>query len=319
MKITLFAVAICVLAGLSSQAQTRSNEIGFQSDNDSFLAQGSDRYYTNGFFINYRHGIAPKKFGGKLANAEFGLTLGQKIFNAQSGSLPSVEFLDRPIAGYLFLNGSANLLYKDETTVKLGATLGIVGPAAGGYPIQKFIHNTFGFYELNSWEHQIRNAAIINFNVEVNKLLARGSWIDLTANFDINFGTGFNNAAFGPLVRLGNFNQLFQSVSTQSTATQNTSNKLLHDNEFFFYYKPQVHGILYDATVQGNIFQDHPVAGTEEVTADIKRLVVTNQVGVAYAGSRFIFDAAAIFSTKDVKGMAHAHQWGSLTVMYRFN
>ncbi|RZK73710.1 MAG: lipid A deacylase LpxR family protein, partial [Pedobacter sp.] len=35
-------------------AQTYKNEFGFKSDNDSYLAQGSDRYYTNGLFINFR-------------------------------------------------------------------------------------------------------------------------------------------------------------------------------------------------------------------------------------------------------------------------
>lgn len=317
----LFLLAVCLLAGIGSYAQNRTNEIGFQSDNDSFLGQGSDRYYTNGFFLYYRHAMDVSKMkNDKLANAVFGLELGQKIYNAQSGQLPSAAEVDRPFAGYSYLGASVNLLYKDETTLKLTAKAGIVGPAAGGYAIQKFIHNTFGFYELNSWQYQIRNAAQLNLSAELNKLIARGSWADLTFTGYVNAGTGFNAAGIGPMVRLGNFNQLFQSVSTQSSVSQNSNNTLLHKNEFFFYYKPQINVVAYDVTVQGNIFKDHPEPGTQEIVGDINHLVFSNQLGVALTTSRFVFDIGAVIDTREVKQMVKStHQWGSLTVLYRFN
>src|SRR3982751_4289815 len=106
MKIKLFALSLCLFAGANTFAQSRSQEMGFQSDNDSFLGQGSDRYYTNGFFINYRRAADASKLPQNMANAVFGLELGQKIFNAQSGRLPSAEYVDRPIAGYLYLGAS---------------------------------------------------------------------------------------------------------------------------------------------------------------------------------------------------------------------
>ncbi|MEB0261482.1 MULTISPECIES: lipid A deacylase LpxR family protein [unclassified Mucilaginibacter] len=320
MKNKLFLIAVCLLAGISTYAQTRGHEIGFQADNDSFLGQGSDRYYTNGFFLYYRHAADVKRLKPNMANAVFGLELGQKIYNAQSGQLPSADFVDRPVAGYLYLGLSGNVLYKNETTVKLSAKIGMVGPAAGGYPIQKFIHNTFGFYELNTWQYQVRNAAQVNLSLEVNKLLARASWVDVTAAGYINAGTGFNAAGIGPMFRLGNFNQLFNSVSTQSTASKNTSNTLLHNQELFFYYKPQINGILYDATVQGNIFKDHPEPGTQEIVGDINHFVFSNQLGVAFTTSRLVFDIGAVVNTREVKQQVkNTHQWGSITALYRFN
>src|SRR3954467_12688738 len=141
MKLKSVLLAACLLTGLSSSAQNRSNEVGFQSDNDSFLAQGSDRYYTNGFFLYFRHALDVKG-NPALANKVFGLEIGQKIYNAQSGFLPSADYVDRPVAGYLYVGSSLNLLYKNESNLKLSAQVGVVGPAAGGYPIQRFIHNT---------------------------------------------------------------------------------------------------------------------------------------------------------------------------------
>lgn len=319
MKIKLFVVAACFLCNAVAFAQNHVNEVGFQSDNDSFLAQGSDRYYTNGFFLFYRHATDAKKISTDVANSVFGLELGQKIYNAQSGNLPDASYLDRPFAGYLYLGVSGNVLYKNETAVKLTANVGIVGPAAGGYPIQKFIHNTFGFYELNSWQYQVRNAAIVNFNLDVNKLITRGSFVDLTFTGYLNVGTGFNGAGIGPMVRLGNFNQLFQSVSTQSTASQNTNPGLLHNTEFFFYYKPQINAVLYDATAQGNIFRKHPEPGTQEFVGDINHAYFGNHFGLSYASSRFVVDLSAVVNTREVKQMVKStHQWGSVTVLYRF-
>lgn len=322
MKNKLFLLAICLFAGAGTFAQTRGHEIGFQSDNDSFLGRGSDRYYTNGFFLNYRHAVdfSKMKHHDDIANYIVGFELGQKIYNAQSGRLPSADFVDRPVAGYLYLGLSGNIIYKNETAVKLTARVGIIGPAAGGYAIQKFIHNTFGFYELNTWQYQVRNAPQLNLNLEVNKLIARSSWADISYASYVNLGTGFNAAGIGPMIRLGNFNQLFHSVSTQSTVSKNTSTPLLHNNELFFYYKPQINGVLYDATVQGNIFKDHPEPGTQEIVGDINHFVFSNQLGVAFTTSRFVFDIGAVINTREVKQQAKStHQWGSLSVLYKFN
>ncbi|TWR23815.1 lipid A deacylase LpxR family protein [Mucilaginibacter achroorhodeus] len=319
-KFMLLAVA-GLFATAALHAQTRTKEIGFQSDNDSFLAQGSDRYYTNGFFLFYRKAVDTARIQNKnIANKVFGLELGQKIFNAQSGRLPSADYIDRPVAGYLYLGASANILYKNETTFKLTGRVGVVGPASGGYAIQKFIHNTFGFYELNTWQYQIQNDVELNLNAEANKLLARASWVDITASGYVNLGNGFTGAGVGPLLRLGNFNQLFQSVSTQSTASYYGDSRLLHKHELFFYYKPMANLVAYDATIQGSLLRDHPVTGTQEITLDKKPFIFSNQFGVSYASNRIVLDLGVVVQTRDTKQMVHStHQWGSIGLMYRFN
>ncbi|MBD1394551.1 lipid A deacylase LpxR family protein [Mucilaginibacter glaciei] len=323
MKIKLLALTLCLLSGVSLFAQNRGHEIGFQSDNDSFLGQGSDRYYTNGFFLFYRFAKDPltmgKRMRDRVANSVFTVELGQKIYNAQSGNLPSADYVDRPFAGYLYLGLTGNVLYKNETSVRLGAKVGVIGPAAGGYTVQKFIHNTFGFYELNSWQYQVRNAAQVNLNLDVDKLIARASAADLTFSGYLNLGTGFNAVGIGPMLRLGNFNQLYQSVSTQSTASK-VNNNLLHKTELFFYYKPQVNAVVYDATAQGNIFKDHPEPGTQEIVGDINHFVFSNKLGVSLASSRIVLDASVFINTREVKQMVKStHQWGSLTLLYRFD
>jgi lipid A 3-O-deacylase len=298
-------------------AQNRTQEFGFQSDNDSFLAQGSDRYYTNGLFLFYRRGMDFKN--PKLANKVLGIEIGQKLYNAQTGGVPNATYIDRPFAGYLYAGANINYLFRNESNVKISLQAGVVGPSAKGEAVQKVIHSTFGFYTLNGWQYQIRNNAQVNLSVEYNKLLVRKEWFDLTASVYGNVGTGFNGAGAGPLLRFGNFNQLFNSVSTQSTATRN-SIAPLHKKEVFLHYKPTFNYVGYDATIQGSIFAKADDAPTNEITSMPKHTVFSNQVGLTYGGTRWIFDATATFNTKEVKTQVfNTHQWGSVTIVYRFS
>jgi lipid A 3-O-deacylase len=318
MKFKGFTLSLLLsLAATQLFAQNRTQEFGFQSDNDSFLAQGSDRYYTNGLFLFYRRGMDFKN--PKLANKVLGFEVGQKIYNPISGSVPNATNVDRPFAGYLYIGANLNYLFRNESNFKFSLQTGIIGPSAQGEQIQKVIHNTFGFYELNGWQYQIKNNFQVNASVEYNRLLFRKSWMDVTAAAYANGGTGFTGAGIGPLLRLGNYNLLFNSVSTQSTATRN-SIVPAHAKELFLHYKPQFNYIAYDATVQGKLGNQETEPGSLEITSDPKPITFSHQVGVSYAGSRWIFDASATFVTKEVKTQTYnTHQWGSISVVYRFN
>jgi hypothetical protein len=311
----LFLTLLFLFVTLGLFAQTRSHEFAIQTDNDSYLGQGSDRYYTNGIFFYYRKAL---KADNDLQNKVLGFEIGQKMYNPQSGYVPNADFIDRPFAAYSYIGSTLNLLYKNESNLKLSAQIGLVGPAAGGEPIQKLIHNTFGFYHLNGWQYQITNDVQLNLGAEYNKLLARASWVDLSLTSYANLGNGFTGAGVGPLLRLGNFNQLFNSVSTQSTVSAQDQPGLLHAHEIFFYYKPQVNGVLYDATIQGSLFNKNHDPNSQEVTLNKKPVIFSNQLGVAFTTSRFMFDIAAIFHTKDVEEMLRSHQWASITGAYRF-
>lgn len=299
-------------------AQNHRNEFGAQSDNDSYLGQGSDRYYTDGLYFYFRHALDVKA-GDKLKNKVLGFDLGQKIFNPQSGAIPSVNYIDRPFAGYLYAGASMNYLYKNESNLKIGAQLGVIGPASGGRAAQTWVHNNFGFYAPNGWQYQIKNNVVVNFSGEYNKFIARDTAIDLSFASYANLGTGFTGAGVGLLFRLGVFNQLFNSASTQSSVIADNSVVPPNKHEFFLYFKPMANLIGYDATIQGGLFNKKNEAGSLEVTADPQRFVLSNQVGVTYATKRWVVDVAAIFHSKDTKYQQLSEAWGSATLYYKFD
>src|SRR6202012_1457469 len=324
MKLKLVITFSFILAAAGVFAQkTYTNEIGAQTDNDSYLLQGSDRYYTDGYYMYFRHTLSTDG-SASLQNKVLGFEFGQKIFNPQSGSIANnqgvdqPELVDRPFAAYLYVGSTLNLLYKNESNLKLSAQIGMVGPDAFGRQVQTFVHDNFGFYHPSGWEYQIDNNLELNLSAEYNKLLARDGWADVSLTSYVNLGNGFSGAGIGPLFRLGDFNQLFNSLSTQSTAIKSGSTTPLHSRELFFYYKPQFNLVAYDATVQGSLFGSRS-PNSMEITLDPERFVFSNQLGIGYSGKRFVLDAAAIFHTKDVKQMVQSHQWGSVTLLYRFH
>ena len=320
MKFKIFTFIILLFGSANIFAQTHTTEIGAETDNDSYLLQGSDRYYTDGIFIYYHHALTVNN-SPKLENKVLGFELGQKIFNPQSGSIADVNgvdlpsLIDRPFAAYLYVGATLNFLYKDESSLKFSAQLGIVGPDAYGKQVQDFVHDNFGFYHPSGWEYQVNNDYEINLSAAYNKLLARNEWIDLSLASYVNLGLGFTGAGVGPMVRLGSFNQLFNSVSTQSTVTQDKNAQLLHKNELFFYYKPLINYVAYDATIQGGLSDNH---NGLEITKDKEPFIFSNEFGVGFTANRFVFNIAAILHTLDDKEMVQSHQWGAVTGLYRF-
>ncbi len=300
------------------KAQTHAHEIGFQTDNDGYLAQGSDRYYTNGIFINYRQALSIPA-DSRLANKVLGFEIGQKMYNPQTGGIPDPIYIDRPFAGYLYAGSTLNLLYKNETSLKLGVQAGVIGPASYARQTQEFIHRTFGFYPPTGWQYQVRNNFVLNLSAEYVKLLARSGSFDVSADGYANIGTGFIGAGVGPLFRLGDLNKLFNSASTQSAVSKKGNNNITKQREFFLYYKPQINYVGYDATVEGGIFETPNYAATQELTLSPNRVMLSNQIGGDFTNSRWTVDFSVIFHTKDVPNMVYAHQWGSLAVMYHFN
>jgi hypothetical protein len=317
--IASLALVLNCAIGLA-QNQTHSTEIGAETDDDSYLLQGQDRYYTAGQFIYYRRAVLVSD-NSKLQNKVLGFEIGQKIWNPQTGSIANSSgvdqpgLIDRPFAAYSYIGATLNLLYKNESNLVLSAQLGIVGPNAYGQQVQDFVHDNFGFYHPTGWEYQINNDYEVNLSAAYNKLLWRESSLDLTFTSYADLGLGFTGAGVGPMIRLGNFNQLFYSVSTQSTVTRNSSIPRLHKNEVFLYYKPLINWVAYDATIQGGLFDNH--SGLE-ITKNKEPFVLSQEAGIGFTANRFVFNVAVIFHTLDDKEMTSSDDWGAISGFYRF-
>jgi lipid A 3-O-deacylase len=311
-----FFFAVLFLTGLTSFAQTFKNEFGFKSDNDAYLFYGQDRYYTNGLFIYFRHATDQQKLGEKLEKVTYEISAGQKMYNPISGYVPDPTKQDRPFAGYLYAGGNVNLFYKNEHILKAGLEVGTVGPDALGEDAQKLLHDIVGFYTIDGWQYQIKNELAVNLSAQYTQLLHRSAKNDLDFSLEgyANAGTTFSGAGVGILFRAGDINQLFNSAYTNSAISNNAKTDKLVKRELFFYAKPQLNVVAYDATIQGSMFNDD-----SPVTFKTKPLVFAQQLGFNYSTPRFTFDFGVLFKSKEIKSTAKAHQYGSISMLYRFN
>ncbi|WP_129714465.1 lipid A deacylase LpxR family protein [Pedobacter sp. SYP-B3415] len=309
---------VLVISHLKAQTPAGSfkNEFGFRSDNDAYLFYGQDRYYTNGLYIHFRHASDQEKAGQKTEKRIWEFSAGQGMYNPVSGYSPLAERQDRPFAGYLYAGAALSQLYKNESALKLGLQAGVIGPSALGRQAQELLHKIVGFYEIRGWEYQIRDEATLNLSANYTRLLYRpeDADFDISAEGYANLGNVFSGAGVSAVFRAGRINQLFNSAYLQATISNHAQQKPLHQTEFYLYIKPQLNFVAYDATIQGGLFSDN-----NPVIFGAKPLVFAQQLGVNYSSRRFTAEFGLTFKSREVKSPARPHQYGSISLYYRFN
>jgi lipid A 3-O-deacylase len=313
MKKILSIILLCFCVGFA-KAQSFKNEFGFKSENDAYLATLNDRYYTNGLFIYFRRALNTDNATNNIEKKTYEISVGQKMYTPYWGSVPLKEDQDRPFAGYLYAGGSYSVFYKNESVLKTSAEIGFVGPKSLAQDAQKFLHKTVGFYSPAGWEYQIKNELALNLSANYSKLLLRSddNIVDLSGQAYANLGTTFSGLGGSVLFRAGKLNQLFNS-SYHNAVIGNSKTARLNKSELFFYAKPQLNFVAYDATIQGSLFNNN-----SPVTFGVKPIVFEQQLGINYSTQRFTADFSVIFKTKEVKSIAKAQNYGSASLYYRF-
>ena len=76
------------------------------------------------------------KFTKKIWSA----SIGQYLYNAQTGAVPNINYVDRPFAAYLYGALGLQLLDNHENSGRLTLQVGTIGPSALGEEAQKLIH-----------------------------------------------------------------------------------------------------------------------------------------------------------------------------------
>ncbi|MBY0245851.1 MAG: lipid A deacylase LpxR family protein, partial [Sphingobacteriaceae bacterium] len=282
------------------------------TENDTYLLNFQDKYYTNGFFLTYRKAIPQIEENTKKRIIEF--SIGQKMFNPYSGQAPLSKYHDRPFAGYLYVGSSYKIFFKNENMLHTEAQIGVIGKNSLAQTIQEFMHKLSKSYSISGWEYQIQNSVSFNTSIHHLQLIYRtdNEVLDFISDNEINLGTSFTNAQLGVSIRMGRINSLNHSAFAQARIDANEKNKI-PKNEFYFYVKPKINLIAYDETIQGSLFNnDSPV------TFKPKPIVLSQEMGLNYSARKITIDASLIFKTKELNSLALPHKYGSIRLFYRF-
>ena len=307
----VLALSLCYSTGVAQHLPRV--EFNFRNDNDLYLFNKQDQYYTNGIFLNVRKTVDSASLSTNETNRIWGITIGQKMYNAYTANIRYIEEVDRSITAYLFLSVGLDRYFENERYLSLTAEVGTIGQRALGRQFQEGIHKAFRLYEIDGWEYQLENAWGADIAARYGLLLYRnrGQWFDISGQATATLGLNHTGIAVAPSFRVGRINPLHRSTYTASRLQARGHTVA---NELFLYYRPQLHFVGYDATLQGGMF----LRDKGPVTHTPARWVWYNQVGVMYATRALSLHFQYIFYSKEVPGMFFRHRYGSVGMGYRF-
>lgn len=311
MRLILFSIIFCVTHLTALAQKLHRDQISLSSDNDAYLATGQDRYYTNGLEIKFSHALTRTIKKGDTLNRVLDISIGQNIYNAHTGSIDHLWEVDRPVTAFLYQGAGISWINRKERALRLGYQIGFIGPRAGGKEAQKLIHSLVGFYEIEGWEFQLKNSVEFNAMLNHKTLITRGADYDLLSDLNLRLGTTFSNVEIAAVLRAGRINKLFQSVSTNTRIGD--GNETIKE-ELFFFFRPSLKYIIYDATIQGGLFNEDK----GPVTFKPKRLIFFPSLGVHYASRRWDLSYAIQFTGREIKRQQYAHQYGNISLGFRF-
>lgn len=295
-------------------SQKKPAEIALVLENDLYTSSVNDKYYTNGFELFYR--FLNKNQNPKINKKITELKLGQYIYNPQTTDAENFFFNDRPFAGFLFGRVGVSNLYENESVLKLNFQLGFVGQNAFGKETQTLFHNTFGYKKVRGWQYQIHNALSVQGNFFYsNNLISGGK----TTNFDLNmvaetnFGTTNTGASLGVLSRFS-LKKLLPIYNSNLYNAALNQDKMVYKNEseFYFYINPNVNYQLYDATIQGSLFNDD-----SPITFPLMPFRFNGEAGLKYRKNNWNLSYLFVYRGKEAKNIViKGYFYGSIGIGY---
>ncbi|MDD4608934.1 MAG: lipid A deacylase LpxR family protein [Bacteroidaceae bacterium] len=261
---------------LLAQGKPDKHEIGFITDNDLYVSLFRDRYYTNGFYLNYRY-LSTKR-SEHLLKQIFEMQVGHQIYNPYKATVLLLSEHDRPYAAYLYGAFALQNNYKNGNLIKLQLQLGVIGKKAFGREIQEAIHVLHHLRKMNGWDYQIANAFVLNLNTMFSKHLASRRYADLHWTNQLRMGTIFTDLFTGLYGRIGllKLQPLSNSIAYH-TQLNNISTKEKKRSELFIQTKLEVGYALYNATIQGSFLNNN-----SPITYPITPFQIQGEVGLHY-------------------------------------
>ena len=315
MRIILLLVLVCLT--IDVQAQRISNTaiyrdipskkyLRFYYDNDFF--GGTDRYYSQGINFEIVHPAIGNFFLTKLLiqspckQTKFGIALEHEGFTPTRIKQAEILSDDRPYAGSMFFKFFS--IVNDpiqNSRVTSALSLGVLGPMAGSKELQRGIHEVVRFDEPNGWKNQIQNDILVNYEFEYErKLVSSRDYFLLTAKAGLRGGTYSTRALIGFTTMIGSFDDPFKNFQLRN-------NRHL----VYLYLEPLLYGVVYDATLQGGVFnKQNPYV---IVDYDIRRMVFQGTAGVVYKTRNHYFELFQSYLTDEFKS-GHNHGWGGFRV-----
>ncbi len=302
---------------LPAQQKPVTKEISIITDNDNYDLELTDRYYSNGFIIQYNW--VAKNSKQSVAKKIHRTELAHKVYNPYKNNESLAEVtanLDRPYAGWFSASIGATIAYKKQHVLLYSLTTGIMGPNAFGKEVQQNWHKFIGLYKVYGWdEYQLKNEWGLNASAEYyHSLLKAESNKNFSAHLvsKATLGNTFTNISAGALFKMGWLNAEHESGYWSGNLGANE--KTFRKNEFIFFLEPTVQYQAYNATLQGGLFRNDKGS----FTTGIEPIVFQTKTGIMITGNKVGFRWYYTFRGKEGSLMKKGEHWGTIGLSFRF-
>lgn len=307
-RVLLLALFIPLLY-LPKQGSAQRNELSFTTENDAFLLQYHDAYYTNGFMLAFNRAAKSKQYK-KIHSLE----IGQQIYTPVNKEIIPIKGIDRPYCGYLYLQFQETRFFKNNGFLRWSASLGMVGKESGGESLQNSYHSIFKYKKFLGWDYQVNNATTANLGVMVAPISWQPSQkFKAVPLFKANWGNAFVNAGAGAMFALGIFEQN-QRSTLWNARISNDHAGFEQEKEWFVYAQPQWTWQQYNATLQG--VKNASVGNA--ILSDPLPWVFQQSIGLCYAKKAISMKAAWVYQSRETKTQVGTQQYLSLQFNCRF-
>lgn len=223
-----------------------AHQLEIRHDNDFFVL--TDRYYSFGLFLTYRHALAKGIFGSENEQLQF--MLGEEAFTPDDTKTTDISQMDRPYAGFLGLKSGWSVTLSNNL-IELDLLLGIAGKASGAGALQRWYHNAVVISNPQSWIGELENSVHLNIYATYTyewRIAPLPFGVHIAAKPQIAFGSRDTfifpefAAYFGRRAALKN------SVSNYRIGSI--------EREIFFALRAGYRYTLHDGLLEGNAFGD---------------------------------------------------------------
>ena len=268
-------------------------------DNDLFRGEDYGNTQNIGFELVRSKWAIKKVFSifPKIKNSRVSAGFGfeHAVYTPQDLASKEIQLGDYPYAAYLVLKAfktSCDTVNKRRFIAN--ASIGFIGPLAGGKQMQTSIHQTTGDVIPQGWVNQLNNDLLLNYSVIVEQqLLHIKSRVSFLLFGEANIGSLNTSVGVGAKVLLGMFQNSFESKSTYNQPFQ-----------IYLFASLFSKANAYDATLQGGFFSRESsfVIDSEQ----INRFQIANSTGLvlrykAYQAGVFANTSSAPFKSTGVK------------------
>jgi lipid A 3-O-deacylase len=276
-------------------------------ENDYFI--GTDDYYTQGIKLEIAFPwlrYSPVMFLlPKLSNAttQYEINFVQDCFTPTSITVPTIQYGDRPYAGYIYL-GHEKTSAREDKQEKLTAELdaGEIGQCAECEEEQKAIHSAIHDRQPDGWKYQIGTSLMLNYKLLYEKGIIRDSAIGISGFGGLNAGTIYDNAIVGGKLRMGKMQSYFAG---------NRTRKL----QLYTFFEGWVEGMAYNATLQGALFSDNSIYTLSPGAID--HVVFGYQFGICLSYKSIYLEYYATHISLEIANGDY-HGWGHIGIAAYF-